>query len=260
MRRGRAGGGDVSASGSATTWRRRAPTIDARALGEATLVVIGGNVRAALEARAAALGRELGPADVERITWMRAADGRATTAADYARSIGVMHRAGRVVARFFTGYDVLLSPTMCRPPHPLGVIDMMTDDVERYTKAVLGTIAFTSLFNSSGNPAMSVPLAWSQAGLPLGVQFAATYGDEATLLRLAAQLEAAQPWAEPPPATGMRANEPMTRARGAPGGAAARWPTRGREPPLRAPRHPPAPRRAGAIRTTRSASRCPPSS
>ena len=65
-------------------------------------------MRAALEARAAALGRELGPADVERITWMRAADGRTTTAADYARSIGVMHRAGRVVARFFTGYDVLL--------------------------------------------------------------------------------------------------------------------------------------------------------
>ena len=177
------------------------PDIDARVLGEATLVVIGGNVRATLEARAAALGRELGPADVERITWARASEGRASTAADYARSIGVMHRAGRVVAHFFTGYDVLLSPTMCRPPHPLGVIDMMTDDVERYTKAVLGTIGFTSLFNSSGSPAMSVPLAWSQAGLPLGVQFAAAYGGEATLLRLGAQLESAQPWAARRPPT-----------------------------------------------------------
>ena len=85
---------------------------------------------------------------------------------------------------------------MCRPPHPLGVIDMMTDDLDRYTQAVLGTIGFTSLFNSAGNPAMSVPLAWSRDGLPIGVQFAAPFGDEATLFRLGAQLEAAQPWAE----------------------------------------------------------------
>jgi Asp-tRNA(Asn)/Glu-tRNA(Gln) amidotransferase A subunit family amidase len=153
------------------------PDVDAKALGQASLIVASANIRAALEARAVALGREL-------------------TAADYARSIGVMPRAGRVVARFFEGYDVLLSPTMCRPPHPLGVIDMMTGDVDRYTQAVLGTIGFTAVFNSAGNPAMSVPLAWSHAGLPLGVQFAAAFGDEATLFRLGAQLEAAQPWAD----------------------------------------------------------------
>jgi Asp-tRNA(Asn)/Glu-tRNA(Gln) amidotransferase A subunit family amidase len=171
------------------------PDVDAGALGAAMLVIIGGNLRAAIEARAAALGREPAAADVERITWMRAADGHAARAADYARSIGVMHRTGRVVARFFTRYDALLTPTMCRPPHPLGIIDMMTDDEARYTRAVLATIAFTSLFNASGNPAVSLPLGWSRAGLPLGVQFAGPFGDEATLLRLAAQLEAAEPWA-----------------------------------------------------------------
>ena len=172
------------------------PDVDARALGDATLVIISANIRATLEARAAALGRELKPGDVERLTWARAVDGHTARAADYARSIGVVHRIGRVVARFFTRYDILLSPTMCQPPFPLGVLDLMTNDVERYTKAILGSIGFTSLFNSSGNPAMSVPLAWSRSGLPIGVQFAAPFGDEAMLFRLGAQLERAQPWSE----------------------------------------------------------------
>ena len=172
------------------------PDVDARALGDATLIIVSANIRATLEARAAALGRELAAGDVERLTWARAVDGHTARAADYARSIGVVHRIGRVVARFFTRYDLLLSPTMCRPPYPLGVLDLMTNDVERYTEAILGSIGFTALFNSAGSPAMSVPLAWSRAGLPIGVQFAARFGDEATLFRLGAQLESAQPWAE----------------------------------------------------------------
>jgi amidase len=171
------------------------PDVDAKLLGEASLIVVSANVRAALEARAAALGRELVASDVERLTWVRAVEGDRARAADYARSIGVIHRAGRAVGRFFTRYDILLSPMMCRPPLPLGVLDMMNEDVEAYTRAILGAIGFTSLFNSAGCPAMSVPLAWSRAGLPIGVQFAAPFGDEAALFRLGAQLEAAQPWA-----------------------------------------------------------------
>jgi Asp-tRNA(Asn)/Glu-tRNA(Gln) amidotransferase A subunit family amidase len=93
----------------------------------------------------------------------------------------------------FTGVPYLL--------HPLGVIDMMTGDPVAYGQAVLGTIAFTSLWNACGNPAMSVPLGWSREGLPLGVQFVAGFGDEATLFRLAAQLETAQPWADRWPPT-----------------------------------------------------------
>jgi Asp-tRNA(Asn)/Glu-tRNA(Gln) amidotransferase A subunit family amidase len=84
---------------------------------------------------------------------------------------------------------------MACTPYPLGVIDMSTADVDGFYDAVLRSIAFTSLFNSSGNPAMSVPLAWSREGLPLGVQFVAPFGDEARLFRLAAQLESTQPWA-----------------------------------------------------------------
>ena len=171
------------------------PAVDAKLLGEASLIIVSANIRAALEARAVVLGRELAAGDVERLTWARAMNGHTARAADYARSIGVIHRTGGVVARFFTRYDILLSPTMCRPPYPLGVLDLMTENVERYTQAILGAIGFTSLFNSAGCPAMSVPLSWSRAGLPIGVQFAAPFGDEATLFRLGAQLETAQPWA-----------------------------------------------------------------
>ena len=172
------------------------PEADVAALGAATYVVIGANLRATLEARAAALGRPLEESDVERITWSHAMQGHTARAADYARAIGIMHRIGRQVAPFFERCDALLSPTMCRPPYRLGVIDMMTLDAAGYSQAVLSTIAFTSLWNSCGNPAMSVPLAWSREGLPIGVQFVGRFGDEATLLQLAGQLEAARPWAD----------------------------------------------------------------
>jgi amidase/6-aminohexanoate-cyclic-dimer hydrolase len=170
------------------------PTIDARALGLAVRIIIAANVRAALEARAGALGRPLVETDVERQTWGRVAEGASFSAWEYARSINVVHRTGRQVARFFEQWDVLLSPTMCQPPYPLGVLNMSSTDDTTYVDAVLASVGFTSLFNSAGNPAMSVPLATSTQGLPIGVQFAGRFGDEATLFRLAAQLESAQPW------------------------------------------------------------------
>jgi len=180
------------------------PQIDEMAWRQATRVIVAANVTFALEARAAALGRPLAESDVERMTWDRVKDARTMSAADYARSMHVVHRTGRAVARFFQEYDVILSPTMCQPPHPLGVLDMSTDDPGRYLAAVFASIGFTSLFNSSGNPAMTVPLAMSPSGLPLGVQFAGRFGDEATLFRLAAQLEAARPWAgRRPPVAGV---------------------------------------------------------
>jgi amidase len=171
------------------------PDYNHEALGQATRIIIGANVRAALDVGAKARGRAVEAGDVERVTWEFAALGASHTAADYARSIGVVHRTGRAVARFFTRHDIILSPTMCRPPFPLGVLDMSSADADAYLAAVLASIGFTSLFNSSGNPAMSVPLAWSRSGLPIGIQFAAPFGGEALLFRLAGQLEAARPWA-----------------------------------------------------------------
>jgi amidase len=176
------------------------PELDAEALGSAVRVIIAANVRASLEARAEVLGRTLTEADVERVTWRWASDASVFTAWQYARSINVVHRSGRAVARFFAAYDILLSPTMCQPPYRLGVLDMSSTDDAAYLDAVLASVGFTALFNSAGNPAMSVPLAWSSEGLPIGIQFAGRFGDEATLFRLAAQLETAQPWAGRRPA------------------------------------------------------------
>jgi amidase/6-aminohexanoate-cyclic-dimer hydrolase len=171
------------------------PEIEIAALSEGQRVVVSANTRMALERRAAALGRELRAEDVEKHTWRTAAYGRATTATDYASGMLAIHRAGRAVGRFFTKYDVLLTPTMGRPPLRLGELDTMSDDVETYLKHLYRMIAFTSLFNAAGTPAMSVPLYWSADGLPIGAQFVGGFGDEGRLFRLAAQLEAARPWA-----------------------------------------------------------------
>ena len=176
------------------------PQFDGPSLWAAVRVIIGANVCATLEARAKALGRTLGPENVERYTWERVVDARSYTATDYINAIGVAHRAGRDVARFFADHDLILSPTMCQPPFPLGVLDLMSEDGEAYLAAMQASVGFTALFNFTGNPAMSLPLAWSEGGLPIGVQFAAPFGDEATLFRLAAQLEQAQPWGDRRPA------------------------------------------------------------
>jgi amidase len=170
------------------------PEFDFAPLREAQRIVVSANTRAGLVARATALGRTLVPADVEPMTWMVAELAREYSAAHYANATTTIHRIGRVVARFFTTHDILLTPTTCTPPPALGVVSPANPDNGAYMTAIDRAIGFTALFNMAGNPAMSVPLHWTPSGLPVGVQFAARFGDEATLFRLAAQLEAARPW------------------------------------------------------------------
>jgi Asp-tRNA(Asn)/Glu-tRNA(Gln) amidotransferase A subunit family amidase len=105
-----------------------------------------------------------------------------------------MHALGREVSRFFERYDVLLTPTMATPPLPLGALSASSSDLEQYVQNLLLTVGFTQIFNVTGHPAMSVPLFWNGAGLPIGTQFTGRFGDEATLFQLASQLEQARPW------------------------------------------------------------------
>lgn len=176
--------------------------VDSDALRDATRTIIQASVRAAVDERAALLGRSPGEEDLEPFTRAMVERAKEETAADYARAIKIVHAAGRRLGRFFTRYDVLLTPTMATPPPKIGELGPHQSDVERYLERLLQTIGFTQLMNVAGNPAMSVPLSWNGDGLPIGVQFAAAYGAEATLFRLAAQLEKASPWGERrPPST-----------------------------------------------------------
>jgi amidase len=171
-----------------------APRFDVEAFSNAFRVIVVANTAAAINQHALNIGREAGPQDFENITWMLSQLGNTIPAADYAAALQTIHRVGRQVGRFFDNYDLLVTPTLAKPPLLLGTLDTMTNDPMEYSIKLAGFAAFTSLFNASGNPAMSVPLHWTSDNLPVGVQFVGRYGDEGILFRLAAQLEQARPW------------------------------------------------------------------
>jgi len=100
----------------------------------------------------------------------------------------------RTKAEFFESCDVFLCPTLCSPPLRIGELNSMSKDLSHIAPILRRYIPATSMFNMSGQPAMSMPLAWNRGGLPLGMMFSARLGDEATLFRLAAQLEQERPW------------------------------------------------------------------
>lgn len=162
--------------------------------------VIGGNVGAAIRRHAQRMDKAATPDDFETLTWIMAGLGEARSAADYADAVRVIHLVGRRVGAFFESHDVLLSPTLPDPPQPIGYYRMTTDTPELEGPKVARATMFTAVFNASGHPAASLPLHHTADGLPVGVQIAGRYGDEATLFRLAAQFEAAAPWAGRRPA------------------------------------------------------------
>ena len=151
----------------------------------------------------------------ERDTLILAAIGRATSSVDYLDAVQRRHDHTRRLTRFFDSYDLLLTPSLATPPPAIGEFDLpvalqkasdvllktRTAHLLRFTKIVddivdknLGWVPYTQLANITGRPAISLPLHWTEEGLPLGVQFVAPLGGESLLVRLAAQLEQAMPW------------------------------------------------------------------
>lgn len=178
---------------------------------------VAAGVACFVEEAAALAGKKPNPRDFEPQTWILAQIGWKTNAATLTRSRDIMQRVSRDVAGFFEKYDLFLSSTLAQPPIRVG--ELALTGSQRFQLAILrnlplqslldkaldtlGTDALsrtpnTQLFNQTGQPAMSVPLFWNEAGLPIGVQLAARFGDEATLFRIAAQLEQARPWINKP--------------------------------------------------------------
>ena len=174
-----------------------APDYDGAALGAAFGTVMSANTFTNIQIRAG--GRVPGPDDLEPVTRLYAERGRGFSADDYIRAVQTFHRIGRALGAFFTRYDVLLSPTIARTSLPLGAV-RMDGSLEQYEEALAPMIPFTAVCNATGVPAMSVPLAWTSDGLPIGLHFTGCFGAEEMLFSLAAQLEQVRPWRERRPA------------------------------------------------------------
>src|SRR5438105_3581316 len=155
-----------------------------------TVVNLGGNP---------ARGRPAREDEVERVTWATGQMGERVSGADYVRATQTAHRLGRQMAAFHQRWNILLTPGLATLPPKLGLIDMMLGDVDEYWRRVFHFSPFTVWFNLTGQPAMMLPLGVA-GDLPVAVQLVARYGDEATLFRLAAQLETARPWFDRRPA------------------------------------------------------------
>jgi len=146
-----------------------------------------------LDDAAAILGRPVSEQDVEPVTWATMQAGLKVTSVTYSRAIATLHQIGLAMAKFQRNYDVILSPTLAKPPVALGLLSL-SQDLSAWSKEVMEFSPYTALYNVTGQPSMSVPLHWTPDGLPVGVMFSARFGEDGTLFRLAAQLEKAQPW------------------------------------------------------------------
>jgi amidase len=148
-------------------------------------------------------GKQVTAEDVEPCTWALAEQGWSNSAAAYLSAIGYAQIVSRAVLSWWQDFDLLLTPTMAQPPAEIGTIGTGRDDESPLApiERSIPYAAFTAAFNATGQPAISLPLHWSEAGLPIGVQLVGDLGREDLLLQVASQLEQAEPWAERRPPT-----------------------------------------------------------
>jgi amidase len=161
-------------------------------------------VDANLKYWSAVIGRDLGRDDVEPCTWALAELGRSHSAGDLLIAIERTQAWSRRVASWWSdeGFDVLLTPTCAEPPPRLGEFRAPPENPAAPLLRAIPFCTFAAPFNTTGQPAISLPLHETREGLPVGVQLVAAYGREDLLLQVAAQIERARPWAERRPTVG----------------------------------------------------------
>jgi amidase len=172
------------------------PAVDWEEFDRAALVLYPACMVEWIDAVAGATGRRVDASTLQACTLAVYEHGRRQSAVDLLAALGRTNTICRRVGPFFDRYDVLLTPVAALPPQPIGTYDQNAPglDARAWHDHIFSFAPFTALFNMTGQPAISLPLARTAANLPLGMQFAGRFGDEATLLALAAALEQASPW------------------------------------------------------------------
>ncbi|SBS28949.1 6-aminohexanoate-cyclic-dimer hydrolase [Marinomonas spartinae] len=158
--------------------------------------IIGPNVKSYVEMIGNMSGSPVSDEALQPSTRIIIRDKGSISAVQYVDAVTYMHGLGRIMANFMQDYDVLLTPTLTRPPVKIGELNLQDDSksIEEFIQLSHSYSPYTAIFNGTGQPAMSVPLYWTPDNLPLGAHFVGRFSEDATLLALAAQLEQHQPW------------------------------------------------------------------
>jgi amidase len=172
-----------------------APVINGEMLVKSFMALWSAGLTWTVQSLSYAVGRMPEEGELEPGTQALYEMGKRVSAPEYLLAVQYLQILGRQIAEFMSGYDLLLTPTLGMPPVPLGSFAATAEDAMAGMRVATAFVPFTPICNATGQPAMSVPLHWNAEGLPVGTHFVGRFGDEATLFRLAAQLEAARPWA-----------------------------------------------------------------
>lgn len=178
-----------------------APSYEVEPLGVATLRIWTANMYHMIESAARMSNRKPSEELIEAAIWKTYLYGKELTANDLLEALDINNEVSRNVGHFFTDYDVFLSPTLATPPAKIGMLNANNSSInaEEWFQQIFTYAPFTSLFNTTGQPAISLPLGMNSNGLPIGMQFTGKFADETTILQLAKQLEDARPWKERKP-------------------------------------------------------------